>query len=76
MTASSNSEGLDILAELKQQLYQAKKECISKRWKYTRKSGETLVFRDLFDKIAKWVDIFKQVGDCAVVGIARVPFSL
>ena len=34
--------------------------------RYTRKSGETIIFVDLFGKIVKWIDHFKQVGDMAV----------
>lgn len=37
-----------------------------KRWRYTRKNGETVIFVDLFAKIAKWIDLFKQVGDTVV----------
>jgi len=39
---------------------------MSKRWRYKRKSGETVVFQDLFAKIVKWIDLFKQIGDNAV----------
>ena len=59
-------EKLKILSELHTLTEQAREECISKRWKYTRKSGETVIFRDLFGKIVKWIDIFKQVGDTAI----------
>ena len=60
------SEGLSILIDLQKQVKHAKNECITKRWKYTRKSGETIIFRDIFDKITKWIDLFKQIGDAAV----------
>jgi len=57
---------LNILSDLLKLTEQSKKECIEKRWRYTRKSGETVIFVDLFSKIVKWIDLFKQVGDTAV----------
>lgn len=40
--------------------------CMQKRWKFKKSSGESLVVRDLVDKIAVWVGKFIQVGDAAV----------
>lgn len=57
---------LNILSEVQDLTDKSRLECISKRWKYTRKSGETIIFRDLFQKLVKWIDHFKQIGDCAV----------
>ncbi|RYP43836.1 hypothetical protein DL768_009643 [Monosporascus sp. mg162] len=57
---------LNALADLHALTEKSKQECIKKRWKYTRKSGETVILRDVFDKIVRWIDIFKQVGDVAV----------
>ncbi|MCJ1248784.1 hypothetical protein MMC30_006003 [Trapelia coarctata] len=57
---------LKILADLRSLTEQSRVKCIEKRWRYTRKSGETIVFRDLFAKMVKWIDLFKEVGDCAV----------
>jgi hypothetical protein len=59
-------EKLKILSELQTLTEQTRQECINKRWKYTRKCGETVIFRDLFGKIVKWIDLFKQVGDTAI----------
>ena len=49
--------------DLAQRSYQ---ESVRKRWKYVRKTGELVIVRDLFAKIIKWLDIFKQIGDEAV----------
>jgi hypothetical protein len=57
---------LDILSDLHAITEQCRQDCIKKRWGYTRKSGETVVFRDLFSRVIRWIDIFKQVGDAAV----------
>jgi hypothetical protein len=55
-----------ILEELLVLAKWSEKKCIEKRWRYTRKSGETVILRDLFGKIVKWINIFKQIGDNAV----------
>lgn len=57
---------LKILSDLQNLTEQSRLECIGKRWGYKRKSGETVILRDLFGKAAKWIDLFKQVGDNAV----------
>jgi hypothetical protein len=62
----SHPDKLNALADLHALTEKSKQECIKKRWKYTRKSGETVIVRDLFNKMIKWIDIFKQVGDNAV----------
>jgi hypothetical protein len=60
------SDKLDILSSVLQVTEKSRQECIKKRWRYKRKSGETVIFVDLFGKIVKWIDLFKQVGDTAV----------
>jgi hypothetical protein len=59
-------EKLGILSDLLEVTEKSRKECVKKRWRYTRKSGETVIFADVFSKIAKWINIFKDVGDAAV----------
>lgn len=36
------------------------------RWKYTRKSGETVIIRDVLEKFLRWLDMFKGIGDVAI----------
>jgi len=57
---------LKTLADLHELTEKSKQDCIRKRWKYSRKSGETVILRDVFDKIIRWIDIFKQVGDVVI----------
>ncbi|KAI4250807.1 MAG: hypothetical protein LQ352_005234 [Teloschistes flavicans] len=47
-------------AEEKKQL------CMRKRWKYSKKNGEVVIVRDLCEKLIKWVNKFKEIGDVAV----------
>ena len=62
----SYPDKLNILSDVLELTTQSRQECINKRWRYTRKSGETVIFIDLFGKIIKWIDLFKQVGDAAI----------
>jgi hypothetical protein len=57
---------IDILSDLLSLTKTSHQESLRKRWKYVRKNGEVVIIRDLFAKIAKWLDIFKQIGDQAV----------
>ena len=61
-----NAHRLSVLTDLYVLTKESKEKCIAGKWKYTRKSGEAVILRDVFDKIVKWIDIFKQVGDAAV----------
>ena len=62
----SYPEKLHILSHVLEVAEESRKECMKKRWRYTRKSGETVIFVDLFSKIVKWINIFKDIGDTAV----------
>lgn len=59
---------LTVLSYLQRLADTAKDQCIKKRWRLNRRgrNGETIVLRDLFSKIAVWIDVFKQIGDNAV----------
>ncbi|KAF4344015.1 hypothetical protein FBEOM_2059 [Fusarium beomiforme] len=56
----------DILAAVLDAAENRKAASLRKRWKFKRSNGEVVVVRDLLEKIAKWIDCFKAVGDTAV----------
>ena len=41
-------------------------ECQQRRWKFKHKNGEYVILRDVCEKIIRWVDKAKQIGDVAV----------
>lgn len=50
-------------------LFEAKRQrqlCLRKQWKITKRNGDVLILRDVFEKIITWVDKFKKVGDVAI----------
>lgn len=50
-------EDILVAAEAKRQT------CIQKRWKYKRENGKTVILRDVCEKVIKWVNKFKDIGD-------------
>jgi hypothetical protein len=44
----------------------AKKRLTDRAWSFKRSSGEKVIVRDVLGKVAKWVNLVKQVGDFAV----------
>ena len=53
-------------------------ECMRKRWKYIRSDGQKVVLWDVLNKIMKWVNKFKEVGDVAIQydpGHAALPWA-
>ncbi|KAF9777775.1 hypothetical protein IL306_004320 [Fusarium sp. DS 682] len=56
----------DILAAVLDAADNRKTISLRKRWKFKRSNGEVVIVRDVIEKIAKWIDRFKTVGDTAV----------
>ena len=57
------SDKRNVLEEILVAVNVNKEYCLKKRWRLT-KNG--LVLRDLFEKIAVWVNKFKEIGDITV----------
>lgn len=53
-------EDIVVAAEAKRQT------CLQKRWKYRRADGNSIILRDVCEKLIKWVRTFKEIGDIAV----------
>jgi hypothetical protein len=62
----NHPDKLNILAELHATAEKSRQRSVESRWKYTRKNGEVVIIRDVFEKIVRWIDMFKQVGDATV----------
>ncbi|KAH7076544.1 hypothetical protein BKA63DRAFT_510284 [Paraphoma chrysanthemicola] len=74
----SRDDRLQLLEELHAEAEISKQKSLERRWKFTRKSGETVILRDVFAKIVRWIDTFKQIGDVAVQydpGHASLPWA-
>ena len=46
---------LEILKDVLEVVCQRQDECLRKRWKFKRSTGEQIFVRDLFAKIARWI---------------------
>ena len=60
------SHKLEILSDLLQIIEKSRQKCLKKKWRYTKKSKKTIIFVDLFIKIVKWIDLFKQIENTAI----------
>ena len=59
------TEKIAVLDDVLSLVRAKQRTCLQKRWKFKKGSGESLVVRDLLDKIIVWVDKFIKVGDVA-----------
>lgn len=73
-----SNAGSDLIATVHVAVQNKMDDCVRKRWKYTRSSGQEIKLWDVLDKIMKWVNRFKSVGDMAVQydpGHAALPWA-
>lgn len=59
-------EKIDVLKDLREKAETSRNQFMISRWKYTRKSGETVIIRDVLEKFLRWLDMFKGIGDVAI----------
>ena len=62
----SRTDRLAILKDVLAAVEAKKQTCMKKRWKYTNRNGDDVILRDIFEKMVRWVNKFKQVGDLAM----------
>lgn len=51
---------------------------LRKRWKYTKPNGDTIIVRDVLEKIVRWIEKFKDTGDIIIQydpGHAALPWA-
>lgn len=68
----------EALRDLHIQTETARKKAIDSRWKLTRKNGETVIIRDVAEKIVRWINLFSKVGDAVTQydpGHAALPWA-
>ena len=71
---------LALLSDLQIITESARDQCIKKRWRFSRlgRNGETIVLRDIFNKMVVWINMFKQIGDTVMQydpGHAALPWA-
>ena len=67
LVAFDGQHKVEVLSDLGQLVASAKETSIKKRWRFHRSgNGQTVIIRDLFSKIAVWIDKFKEIGDIVV----------
>ena len=74
----NRTDKLAILNDVLAAVEDKRQNCMRGRWRYTRSNGEVIILRDLFEKMAVWVNKFKEIGDVAVQydpGHASLPWQ-
>ncbi|KAB2575166.1 hypothetical protein DBV05_g6187 [Lasiodiplodia theobromae] len=56
----------DILEAVLQVSEEKRTLCMKKQWRFKKSNGEEIILRDVLEKISRWIDRFKAVGDTAV----------
>ena len=67
-----------ILVDVLREVQRKKQTCINQRLRYKKSNGDSVLLYDVFGKIAKWVNTFREVGHAAVQydpGHAALPWA-
>ncbi|KAF4879667.1 Myotrophin [Colletotrichum siamense] len=51
--------------QLLELVYAKQQQCMDRRLKFKRSNGDVIVLKDVFEKVVKWLQKFKEVGDVA-----------
>lgn len=62
----SSQNALQVLEQSLKLTDDAEKRSQKDAWQFTRRSGEKVIVRDVFSKVALWINHFKAVGDTVV----------
>ncbi|KAH0149993.1 hypothetical protein KCU67_g10844, partial [Aureobasidium melanogenum] len=63
---SSTTHGRDVVAAALEAAKEKHQLCLKKQWKIKEPNGDTIVVRDVVEKVVKWITKFKEIGDIAV----------
>jgi hypothetical protein len=64
MHLGSNDE--DAIPDILKIVEGKKQSCLDQRWQVKIGHGKVIVVRDVLERIVKWIDKFKAVGDSAM----------
>lgn len=60
---SLTGKDFGVVEAILQTIQDKRKLCMERRWAFTTISGRRIIIRDVLDKIATWVNRFKEIGD-------------
>lgn len=63
---STTANQKTVLSTLLQDAFKAKNTCVLECWTLKKSTGETIILRDVVEKIITWVEKFVAVGDAAM----------
>lgn len=68
----------DILSEVLVLVKEKQTQSLDKRWKFKKISGEVIILRDIFEKVVKQLQVFREIGDVSTQsnsGCAALPWA-
>lgn len=60
---STRADRRAVIDDLLKVVAEKHRASIGKQWKYTKRNGEMVPIRDVFQKVVDWVKKFREVGD-------------
>lgn len=75
---SAQTDKRNVLNEVLVIVEEKKTKCMENGWKFKNYKGETVIVRDVLEKVVTWIDKFKQIGDLVVSydpGHAALPWA-
>jgi hypothetical protein len=67
-----------ILADVLEEVLKKQRTCRERKLRYRTASGKTIILFDVFEKIARWVNKLKEIGDAVMQydpGYAALPWA-
>jgi len=67
-----------LVEEVLAKVLEKEQLCQQKRWKWKNRKGETIIVRDVFAKMVRWINKFKEIGDTMIQydpGHAALPWA-
>ncbi|KAL6713705.1 hypothetical protein ACLMJK_009170 [Lecanora helva] len=61
--SSTRTQKRDVLEAVLKEIEAKRDPAVRKRWKFKKSNGDVVIVRDVLEKIAKWINRFKQTGD-------------
>ncbi|KAJ8122865.1 hypothetical protein ONZ43_g1044 [Nemania bipapillata] len=62
----ADANKLDVITQCLKLATEAENKCKAKAWKFRRRDGGEVIARDVFAKVARWINHFRAVGDTIV----------
>jgi hypothetical protein len=60
---SNRADQRAVLEDLLNLAAEKRRISAKRQWKYTKRNGKVVIFRDAFERVVNWVKKFREIGD-------------